>query len=233
MAALLLALAPAACGGEESARPGLGTELTFDVPAAPGEAATIRLQAIERGTGSVGVVLAHMLGSSQSAWTPLAETLAARGFHVLTFDLRGHGLSGGEREPSRADLDLAGAVARLRGLGVEKMFVVGASIGGTAAVKVAAADRFEGVVALSAPLEARGLSAREDAARLDEPSLFIAAGGDGDYTAAARALYAAAPEPKRLEIIDGSSAHGTNLLEGPARSRVERAIIDFLTAFRE
>lgn len=144
MAALLLALAPAACGGEESARPGLGTELTFDVPAAPGEAATIRLQAIERGTGSVGVVLAHMLGSSQSAWTPLAETLAARGFHVLTFDLRGHGLSGGEREPSRADLDLAGAVARLRGLGVEKVFVVGASIGGTAAVKVAAADRFEG-----------------------------------------------------------------------------------------
>jgi pimeloyl-ACP methyl ester carboxylesterase len=224
----------ASCGGEEPRRL-VGSEVAIPVmPALPGGGGqTISLQGTERGEGAVGVVLAHMLGSSQFSWQPLVEPLVSRDFHVLTFDFRGHGLSGGDRNPSLAALDLRAAVDKLRSLGATKIFVIGASMGGTAAVAVAAEQKLEGVVSLSAPLKIDELDAADAVGRLDEPSLFIAGEKDGEYTDAAKEFASRAPEPKRLQIIIGSGAHGTDLLsDAKTRQRVIDLILDFLIVNR-
>ncbi len=229
--ALILATA---CGGGAAGPPrAIGDEVTILAPAEPGGAQTVALQGTERGEGTVGVVLAHMLGSTQSSWILLVEQLVRQDFHVLTFDFRGHGISGGARDPSSAALDLGAAVDKLRSLGATKIFVVGASMGGTAAVVVAASSKLEGVVSISAPLAIEELNAGAVVARLDEPALFIAAENDGTYTAAARQLASSAPEPRQLRIVAGSGAHGTDLLtDGATRQRVSDLIVDFLIANR-
>lgn len=230
-----LALASAACGGgsgtlDAGGTGAAGNNITIDVALAPGSNQLIRLSAIERGTGSVGVVLAHMLGSSQLSWSSYAAKLAEDGFHVLTFDFRGHGVSGGDRNPSLAALDLAGAVAKIRALGASRVLVVGASMGGTAAVIFASAEKLAGVASLSAPVRIDELDAGPAARNLDEPSLFVVGEkDDGRYVKAARDFTAAAPHPKKLEVVSGAAAHGTDLLTDPrTAARVQRLLTDFL-----
>jgi pimeloyl-ACP methyl ester carboxylesterase len=231
--AILFLVAASACGGGSTKETPAGQDISIDVPVAPGSAQTIRLAAVVRGRGTVGVVLAHMLGSQQLAWAPLIPGLLDDDFHVLTFDFRGHGLSGGSRDPSRADLDLAGAVQRLRQLGATKIFVVGASMGGTAAIRVVAAQKLAGVVAISAPDKIGKLDASPTAVLLRQPSLFIVARGDDKrYTGAAQKLFQGAMEPKSLRIIDGTSAHGTDLLLGSSGARIMKLILDFLVSHR-
>ena len=225
----LLALTIAAACGDEPKRL-VGSDVTILAQAAPNSTQSVQLQGVERGEGTVGVVLAHMLGSSQSAWSPLIDQLVREDFRVLTFDFRGHGLSGGDRNPSAAALDLTAAVEKLRSVGATKVFVVGASMGGTAAIVVASGQKLEGVVTISAPLEIDQLDAREAVKALDEPSLFMVAADDDDrYTDAARTFAASAPREKRLQIITGTGAHGTDLLaDEKTRQRVIDLIIDFL-----
>ena len=84
--------------------------------------------------------------------TDLADTLCGRGLGVLAFDSRGHGQSGGLC--TLGDLerhDVAAAVAEARTT-AERVVVVGASIGGVAALRYAAEDPdLAGVVTVSSP----------------------------------------------------------------------------------
>jgi pimeloyl-ACP methyl ester carboxylesterase len=238
---LCLLIAPAivlaACGGgSPKATPDtrVGTDITIDVPAAPGSAEVVKLAAVERGSGTVGVVLAHMLGSSQSAWSPIVGDLVDEGFHVLTFDFRGHGLSGGTRDPSHAALDLAAAVAKIRTLGASRVLVVGASLGGTAAIAVAATADLDGVVTLSAPATIDSLDAGAAASRVTEPCLFIVgANDDSRYVEAARAFEADAKGQKELQVLAGTSAHGTDLLtDSKVGKRARALVVNFLIDHR-
>ena len=186
------------------------------------------------GNGAAGVILTHELNGDQSGWTAFAERLVARGFFVLTFDFRGHGDSPGPREAGIADADLAAAARFLRspdGLGRSNYFLVGASMGGTAALKVASREQALGVVTLSAPISVRGLSARDEIGGVDAPKLFVAAENDPPYTDAAQALYDLSANPKELLFLPGSD-HGTDLLRGDEAAEARRAIIDFLEANR-
>ena len=186
------------------------------------------------GSGGTGVILTHELDADQKGWTDLAERLGGSGFFVLTFDFRGHGDSPGPREAGIADADLAAAVRYLRspdGLGRANFFLVGASLGGTAALKVASREQALGVVTLSAPISVRGLSARDEIIGVDVPKLFVAAENDPPYTDAAQALFDLAAQPKELLFLPGSD-HGTELLRGDEAAEARRAIIDFLEANR-
>jgi pimeloyl-ACP methyl ester carboxylesterase len=180
-------------------------------------------------TGTTAVILAHELDRNQNVWSRLAEHLAARGFQVLTFDFRGHGESPGQKEVGVADGDVAAAVRFLRRLNQARPIVlVGASMGGTAVLKVASRGEVKGVVTLSAPVSVRGLSALPDVERIVAPKLFIAAEGDGRYAQNARRLFDQAKDPKELKLFPGS-AHGSDLLKGDGGL----AVRDYLGQFLE
>jgi pimeloyl-ACP methyl ester carboxylesterase len=190
------------------------------------------------GRGKVGVVLAHQANADQSAWYPFAAELASQRYEVLTFNFRGFcpgeesGCSPGKFDPPSAPEDLEGAVAFLEDQGVDKLFVVGASMGGTAAL-VPLPLQIDGIVAVSAPEEFRGLQARPAGLR-KIPTLFIAGRGDpGGAAEAAQSLYERAPDPKQILLVS-SEAHGAFLLDDPdTGAEVEQAILDFLGLYRD
>lgn len=164
------------------------------------------------GGGPAGVVLAHMFPTDQTSWHPFARQLAAEGFRALAFDFRGYGRSGGTRQIDVIDRDVRAAAAFLRGQGVQRLALVGASMGGTAAIKVAAQDGAQALVVISSPQAFRGLTASgAELARLRVPSLWISSEGDS-VTPAMRAMYAAAGGARTLHIYPGS-AHGTYLFD--------------------
>ncbi|MFN8522350.1 MAG: alpha/beta fold hydrolase [Chloroflexota bacterium] len=108
-----------------------------------------------RGTRSVGAVLIHGFTGSPSEMRPIGEELCRRGLHVEAPLLRGHGthprdLLGCTATDWMEDVRLA--VERLRGR-VDRVALVGLSMGGALALHHAAADhRIASVVSMAAPL---------------------------------------------------------------------------------
>ena len=183
------------------------------------------------GQGTRGVVLAHMYPADQTSWTSFAERLASEGYTTLTFDFRGYGQSGGEKEIALIHQDVVAALQFLQIRGAEQVFLVGASMGGTASLMVARDQKVAGVVTLSAPVAFQGLDASEAVGQITAPKLFIAGTGDTSAARFLEKLFQEASEPKDSLLVD-SDAHGTNLL-GTPQGAVERAILDFLTVAQE
>jgi pimeloyl-ACP methyl ester carboxylesterase len=186
-----------------------------------------------------GVVFAHMLPADQSSWFAFADRVAGEGYLALTFDFRGYcpggdaGCSEGDKEVSADATDLAAAVAFLRSRGVQTVAVVGASMGGTAALIVAAdqGERIAAVITLSAPQSIEGLVAGPDVlARISAATLFLAGEGDGTAASAAQAFSDQAHAPSRLEIVT-SDDHGTALVTGNQAEIVRNLILSELAQY--
>lgn len=208
-------------GGPADCRAGEPQQVTFE--ATDG----VPLRGHLFGKGPEGVILAHMYPADQKSWFPLARKLAKKGYLAMTFDCRGYGQSGGERVISEIDRDLEGAYLFLKPK-VKKIFLAGASMGGIAAIRVAAGNPTAGVVSLSAPVAFRGLDARESIRKIEVPCLFVAAEGDGSAAAAAKEFNKAAKSQDRLLLIVPGTEHGTRLFGGPMGEKVEEAIFGFL-----
>ena len=171
---------------------------------------------------TAGVVLAHMLPADQTSWFEFADRLGGLGYRVLTFDFRGYcpggdaGCSKGTKDIRSIWQDEAGAVGFLQTLGVRGVALVGASMGGTASLVVAANETqtVQAVVTLSAPESIGGLSAGPDVIQAATAAkLFIAGNGDGVAAQTAQAFYDESQPPKRVEILT-TADHGTDILEG-------------------
>ena len=182
------------------------------------------------GNGETAVVFAHMYPNDQRAWWDFAAGGGGQGYAALTFDFRGYGETGGDKDIAVIDRDLIAAVRYLREQGFERIALVGASMGGTAALKVAARDEFDGlvagVVAVSAPESFRGLVAREDVGNIDVPMLFVASEGDGSAVDSLESLYERASGFKERQVYSGD-AHGTELLEGAHADEFKTLLLDF------
>lgn len=235
-ALVVLATMASACDQERDARSdalAASTAVTFDVA---GVELAGRVFGPEDAT--TGVILAHMLPADQSAWFETATILGERGYRVLTFNFRGYcpggdaGCSRGEKDVDVADEDLRGALAYLRGLGVDRVGLVGASMGGTAAL-IVASDGGSGVdvvVTLSAPQLIGGLAVQpEPLAALTAAKLYIAGTQDVTAAEAAEAFFNGSQQPKRYELVT-TDDHGTDLLSGNQGSRVEGLIEAWLDA---
>jgi 2-succinyl-6-hydroxy-2,4-cyclohexadiene-1-carboxylate synthase len=99
------------------------------------------------------LVLLHGFTGSAASWAPLAPSLGAR-YTTLAVDLPGHGESTAPADPARYALDrLAGdLLGLLDALGLDRVAVLGYSMGGRAALHFALAhpDRVAGLVLESA-----------------------------------------------------------------------------------
>ena len=180
------------------------------------------------GAGDTGVILAHMFPSDQTSWHPFAKRLAAEGFIALTFDFRGYGVSDGPLDVPELPLDIRAAIDLLRDHGATDVYLIGASMGGTASVVVAEDGDVAGIVAISAPRDFQGLSASASAPDVTIPALLIASEQDGSAPADAAWLAETIRGPTATRIYPGA-AHGTRLLEGEAQAAVEDLLLSFVT----
>lgn len=178
-----------------------GVKVTFS------SADGVRLSGRLFGNGRTGVVLGHMYPTDQKSWWPFAALLAAKGYTALAFDFRGYGESSGEPVIAQIDRDMEAAYSFLKPK-VDRIVVAGASMGGTAALKVAARQPVAGVIAISAPTGFKGLNALVDVPRITAPKLFIASSGDTFAAASVGDFMRAAKDPKQEQIFSGAY-HGT------------------------
>jgi pimeloyl-ACP methyl ester carboxylesterase len=195
--------------------------------------------------GDIGIVLAHGFSQNtgQDDWNAFADHLASLGYGVLTFDFRGFcdrgGCSGLQASLQLGEnwRDAVAAVEYLRSRGSDRIFIVGASMGGIAAFR--AADEAEldlaGIVSLATPqypsVYYTGEPAENDVTperlqRIAAPKLFIAGADDVQLPGSsplkpgvesvrfaddAREMFEASPEPRQLAIVD-SHLHSSKLV---------------------
>jgi fermentation-respiration switch protein FrsA (DUF1100 family) len=89
------------------------------------------------------IILVHGIDANRAALLPQAGILARAGYHLLLFDLRGHGQSEGTEITYgyREALDVEAAVTYLLALPeIEQVGALGTSLGGAVVVRAAAAD---------------------------------------------------------------------------------------------
>jgi uncharacterized protein len=188
----------------------------------------VRLYAIDVGTGSVAVVLAHQGRSDLCEELPYAKTLIAAGLRVLAFDFRNNGHSA---YPSRNRLayrrDFAAAIEHLKGDGARRVFLIGASMGGAAAVQNSGGLPFAGVVSLSGTRLWSGFGINKPGVRaLRAPFLYI--GGRSDYRAPlqeARAIVRNAGSRDKRSIFYAGSLHGWEFVQTAPFARKTRIVI--------
>jgi dienelactone hydrolase len=185
----------------------------------------VRLNGHRFGQGTTAVVLAHEVRGSLCQWVPYARRLASKGYVAFAFDFRSRGRSQvvGIRRSRRIAGDVTAAVKYVRSRGATKVFVVGASMGGSAVLVAGANTRpsVTGVVSLSGPTSFGGAEAEAAVPRLSVPVLYLAASDDasGAFATDARALYEATPSTdKTIEIVPGAD-HGVDLVSSPGRAR--------------
>ena len=184
------------------------------------------------GTGDRAVVLAHGGRFEKGSWEKQALVLVKAGFRALAIDLRGFGLSKEGPQSARSDfgspLDVLAAVRYLREKGAENVSVVGASMGGDAALDAMAAapGEIDRLVLLAS-------GAYGQPEKWKGRKLFIVARDDandaGPRLPKIRAQYEKAPDPKELIIVEGS-AHAQFLFQTDQGERVMREILRFLSA---
>jgi alpha-beta hydrolase superfamily lysophospholipase len=203
------------------------------------------LDGVLAGRGTAGVVLAHEYASDLCGAWPFASYLAKRGFRVFAVDLRCFGRSACPRGAAagRVADDLVAAVAELRHRGATRVALVGASMGGSAALIAATRVRpaVAAVVSLSGEANPTSLlhlplNARAAAGRLTVPAMFVVANLD-QYTSVAetRAMYQAAKTTsKRLLVLPSqfNGFHGWQVLTnvGGGFSATAAQVADFIAA---
>jgi pimeloyl-ACP methyl ester carboxylesterase len=162
------------------------------------------------GSGPSGVVIVHRSRSDLCNSLPYGRHLAARGHHVLVFDLGGNGSSGYVRYDEAATplaFDVAAAATALRAHGARRVVMIG--VGGGAVATLAAATfatpAFNGFVGISSADSHFGLDARAAVKRLpDLPLLLVASADDHTYDGETQNLYRlAVSRNKRLMIVPG------------------------------
>lgn len=173
------------------------------------------------------VVLLHGGGQTRHSWGTVAEQLAARGCRAIAMDLRGHGRSDwaadGDYRISAFAADLQSVVAQLDDVPI----VVGASLGGMAALIAEGEARQQ----VSSGLVLVDIAPRVEASGVARIVGFMTSNLDGfdSLEEAADAIAAYRPDRPRPVDLDGLSKNLRQLPDGrwrwhwdPAFMSVER-----------
>jgi len=213
-AALVTALAvPGAC---------LGAEQPEEVSFAASDGGQIHAHLY--GEGRHAVVLAHGKVFDKESWQSLAGRLSGQGLQILALDFRGYGRSipGGEEGALR--LDVVAAAEFLRHRGAQRVSALGASMGGGAVAQAsveAPGGTFDKLILLAAsPI------AHPD--EMKASSFLFVASREEHLLPRVRQHFEQAPEPKRLEILDGS-AHAQHVFRTDQADTLTQLIVDELT----
>jgi dienelactone hydrolase len=189
----------------------------------------VRLYAVEAGDGQTAVVLAHQGQSNLCDTLDYAKTLLARGLRVLAFDFRGNGLS---QRPGHNALalgrDLAAAVERAHANGAAHVFLIGASMGGAAAVQNGAGLAVSGIVSLSGTRLWPGFGINKPGAHaLSTPLLYIGSRDDSRAPLReARTVFGQVRSQDKRIVLYPGALHGWQLVDDTGPGPRNRALID-------
>jgi pimeloyl-ACP methyl ester carboxylesterase len=206
-----------------------------NVPARPVRFLTsdhVQLSGLLYGHGKTMVICSHMLRTNKDIWgeSGIPQRLAVLGYQVLAYDFRGNGDSAGLADASTLEVDLRAAVVFAHQQGTTKIVLLGASMGGTASLKVAAEEQVTAVISLSGPQEF-GVSVSDDEVKaIKAPKLFMASENDDPFVTDARHMYAIAGPPKEIHIYPGS-AHGTDLFGGDNGDDPAQRVLHFIIQY--
>jgi uncharacterized protein len=201
------------------------------------------------GAGGRGpaVLVCNGNGGNRAMRAALAAALARMGLAVLLFDYRGYGGNPGSPTEEGLAADARAAAGYLAGrpeVDPDRLVYFGESLGAAVALRLAT-ERPPAALVLRSPFASLAevgrvhypmlpvswlLRDRFDAAalagRLDAPLLVVAGGRDGIVPVGhSRRLYAAAPQPKRLVVLDGADHNDLELLAGPRLLEELRAFL--------
>jgi pimeloyl-ACP methyl ester carboxylesterase len=182
----------------------------------------VELRGLWAGGGDLALVLVHEIGRDLDAWGPAPDWLAAEGFRVLLFDLRGHGASDGEESPVDVATDVTAAITAARN---ESRVVIVVCAGDAADGTIAAAlqAKTDGLVLVSPefPLEER---ARPE--RTLMPSLAILDKASEQWMARVRQVQSGLIG-WRMIVHAGTDEHGSAMLSGKWASHAHEHIRSF------
>ncbi len=172
------------------------------------------------------VILTHMMPSSKESWRALAAKLNAAGFQCLAIDLRGHGESEGgpdgyksfsdeDHQASINDIDAAAEFFLSSGIPLEKISLVGASIGANLSLIFQSEHpEIKASVPISPGLSYHGLDTEPAAKNINEnQSVFLSAGGENDAYSSetVQKLFGLlASKNKKIKIFQ-NAGHGTTI----------------------
>ena len=197
-------------------------------------------------TRSPGVLVCNGNGGNRSMRAALAAELSRMGLAVLLFDYRGYGGNPGDPSEEGLAADARAARAYLAGraeVDPDRLVYFGESLGAAVALRLAV-ERPPAALVLRSPFASLAeigrlhyplvpvsllLRDRYDSAalagRLAAPLLVVAGGRDRIVPAShSRRLFAAAPQPKRLVVLEGADHNDHELHAGPR-------LLDELRAF--
>jgi pimeloyl-ACP methyl ester carboxylesterase len=169
-----------------------------------------------------GILLIHQCNMDRRAWDALTPDLVTAGFHVVTYDQRGFGDTGGaaQQEKSGGDADAAYAfLLSKEGVDGTRIAVGGASCGVTFGAALAA--RHPGIRALLLLSGWTEDSSRASIAATPSIAVFGAAAGYQSDAEDIRQAVAASRHPQSTARIFRGSAHGVALLDAQADLKPE------------
>ncbi len=176
------------------------------------------------GEGEHAVALGHGAVFNKESWHSLALAMKEQGLQVLAIDFRGYGKSEKGRKSNAAKhLDLLAGIAYLKEKGAERVSMLGGSMGGGAAAQ-AAVEAETGDIDRLILLAHVPVNAPK---KLTGNKLFIVSKGDR-LAESVKSQYKKAPEPKRLEILDGD-AHAQHIFKTRHGIVLKKLILEFLT----
>lgn len=172
--------------------------------------------------------LIHMMPATKESWKVFAKKLNDVGFHCLAIDLRGHGESQGgpdgfrgfndeDHQASVYDMESAVDYFIRKGIPLEKISVIGASIGANLALQFQSRHpEVKSSVLLSPGFDYHGIETEKAVKKLNpDQAIFLAAGGENDAysTETANKLYNLAQSRDKQIRIFKDTGHGTTILK--------------------
>lgn len=222
----LLAIATAAL---LTATVGLAAEKKdVDIKAADG--VSLKGTYFSPGRPGPAMILLHQCNMDRHAWDGLAKDLADAGFHVLTFDFRGFGDTGGQRAQDKWPGDVDAAYAYLleqKGVDKTRVAAGGASCGVTQASDLATRHHeVKALMLLSGQASAAAKAYLTSSAAI--PVFGAASEGDTRAAQGIKDAIAASKNAKTTLKIYPGTEHGVPMFAKNAE--LEPMIVSWLTA---
>jgi pimeloyl-ACP methyl ester carboxylesterase len=184
-------------------------------------------------TPETAVILLPGVNETREDFGPLIHPLrkALPGADVLAIDMRGHGKS--TNKETRENFisgdyismknDVAGAITYLKTKrpGIDRFYIIGSSVGGSAGMKYAVDDSSVAKLIMISPgIKYQGVDIEKAAWDYIHGLYVTAANGDDYSRMSANKLYSESPaDEKEIKIFDGvDGAHGTELFAATANS---------------